>query len=362
MNNIEKLISERGIPELLRFECGEPVRTVADFEKRREEIKTLLQQKEYGYIPPKPEHFRVEVTEDNDKYLAGKATKRSLMLYATLGGKEFSFPATSVIPNGEGKHPVFVHINFRDLVPDVYQPTEEIIDRGYACFSFGYKDVTSDDGDFKDKCAPYLLKSRRAKTATGKIAMWSWTAMRVMDYIETLDCIDLEHVAVIGHSGLGKTALLTAAFDERFKYAISNDSGCSGAALSRGNTGETVEVINRVFPFWFCPDYNDAAKNGRELEFDQHFLMALTVPRHVIVGSAKEDLWADPTSEFLGLAAVNPAYAIYGMKGLVHNDEIPTAKSYLGEGDSCYQVRFGTHYLSREDWHAYMNFIDSKRG
>ncbi len=361
MTNIEKLIAQRGIPELLRMKDGTPVRSQSDFEMRREEIKKLLQEKEYGYIPKKPDHLRVEITEEKDKFLAGKATMKKLTFISTVGDKEFSFPAISVIPNGDGKHPAFVHINFRPNVPDIYQPTEEIIDRGYACISFCYSDVTSDDGNFKDKCARYLLKSRRAKSATGKLAMWAWAAMRIMDYLETQDNIDLDHVAVAGHSRLGKTALLTSAFDDRFKYAISNDSGCSGAALSRGTIGETVGVINRAFPFWFCPSYNESAAECRELEFDQHFLMALTVPRHVIVGSAEEDLWADPTSEFLGLAAVNPAYAVFGMKGLVHNDEIPTAKAYLGDGDTCYQVRHGTHYFSREDWQAYMDFIDGKR-
>ncbi len=360
MSNIQRLFDERGIPELLRLNSGKAVTSVADFEKRKSEIRNLLQQKEYGKIPPKPEHLRFEVLNENVNAFAGKATSRKIRLFATLDEKEFSFIFNSVIPKGEGKHPAFVHINFNSM-PSSYQPVEEIIDRGYAYFSVCYTDVTSDDGDFTNGCAPYLLKSRRARSASGKIAMWAWSSMRVMDYVETLDCIDLGCVAVIGHSRLGKTALLASAFDERFKFAISNNSGCSGAALSRGSTGETIGVITNVFPYWFCPEYNDMGKNGREPDFDQHFLMALTVPRHLIVGSAKEDLWADPTNEFLGLAAVNPAYALYGMKGLVYPDEVPVAKAYLGEGDSCYQIRHGTHFLSREDWQAYMDFIDSKR-
>jgi hypothetical protein len=48
------------------------------------------------------------------------------------------------------------------------------------------------------------------------------------------------------------------------------------------------------------------------------------------------------------------------MKGLVHGEDIPEAKSVLQEGDTSYHVRHGLHYLSREDWNIYMDFIDKK--
>lgn len=362
MNQVNGLLKERNIPELLRLNNGSPVNSISDFEKRQEEIKKLLQEKEYGIIPKKPEHLSVEVTrENNENCMAGKAIRRDLKFTATLDGKEFSFIATAVIPKLEGKIPAFVHINFNGQIPSPGQPTEEIIDRGYAVFSFDYREVTNDDKDFKDKCAPFLCRSRRAKSAPGKLAMWAWAAMRVMDYVQSLDCIDKEHIAVVGHSRLGKTALLCGGFDNRFKYVISNDSGCSGAALSRCNTGESISAITDVFPFWFCPAYAEASKNGDEFDFDQHFLLALTVPRHLIVNSADEDLWADPRNEFLSLCAVNEAYELYGKRGLVHNGTVPSAKAYLGDGDSCYHIRHGKHYLSREDWNAFMDYIDAQR-
>ncbi len=358
--NIEKMLAERGLPEVLKTKNGTTITTADEFEKQREQIKRLLQEKEYGKIPPRPDHLDVSVVNCDESFCAGKAMLRKLEFKCTFGDKCFTFPVDSTIPNGEGKHPAFVHINFRPQNPDKYQPTEEIIDHGYAVFSFCYTDVATDDNDFKTKAAPYLCPSRRARSAPGKIAMWAWAAMRVMDYIQTLESIDTSNVAVIGHSRLGKTALLTGALDERFKYVISNDSGCSGAALSRGKIGESVPAITRVFPYWFCPAYVDEAPAYDTFDFDQHFLMALSVPRHLIIGSAEEDLWADPKSEFLGLAAVNDVYRLYGMKGLIHSDEVPLPKTFLGDGDSCYHIRHGNHYLSREDWLAYIKFIDSK--
>ena len=360
MTNIEKILEERSIPALMKNSSGKKITTLPEFEKRREEIKKLLAEEVYGYIPAPPEHLTVDVIEDAPNFCAGKAKKKVLKFTVTIDGKDFSFPVISVIPLSAGKHPAFIHINFTQATPSALTPTEEITDGGFAIFSFCYADVTKDNGDFKNGIAPYFGKGKRKMAAPGKIAMWAWAAMRVMDYVQTLDSIDKDNVAVIGHSRLGKTALVTGAYDDRFKYVISNDSGCSGAAITRGKVGETVPTITSVFPFWFCPRYVKNAENFEKGKYDQHFLTALTAPRHLMIGSAKEDLWADPASEFLSAVLASDAYKIYGKTGLVYKDEIPDAKSVLGEGDILYQVRLGTHYLSREDWQEYMTFIKSK--
>jgi len=358
MDNVTKAALSRGVPELLKFNNGKPVLTEADFELRREEIKSMLEEHEYGKMPDAPEHLSIEVIEKIDRFAAGKAPLTKLSFTVTVNGEKFSFPVYSVIPKTPGKHPAFVHINFRPDVPDMYMPSEEIADAGFAVFSFCYKDVTSDDNRFRNGIARLLSPARRTMTSPGKIAMWAWAAMRVMDYIETLPEIDLERVAVVGHSRLGKTALLTGAFDKRFKFVISNDSGCSGAAISRGKGGESVARITTVFPFWFAKRYAKYASHEDALPFDQHFLLAASAPRHVLIGSAKEDLWADPASEFLSAHLASEAYEkIYGMKGLVHKGEIPEATTVLDEGNVQYHVREGVHFFSREDWKYYMNFI-----
>ncbi len=356
MSNIQKLLDERNIPDIL-----DGVKTAADFEKKQDMIRKLLAERQFGEIPKKPEHMYIENGEPYENFAAGKAIRTNHIFKFEMDGKRFSFPAMSVIPKGKKRCPAFVFIAFEGGEANKYMPTEEIVERGFALFTFCYKDVSSDDNNFNSGIAKYLVKSRRKNTATSKIGLWAWAAMRVMDYIETLgDVIDLNNIAVIGHSRLGKTALVTGGYDKRFKYIISNDSGCCGAAIESGKVGERYDRISKVFPYWFCPAFNRDAGAGTPMPFDQNFLLSLSVPRCVIIGSAEEDIWADPTSEFLGVASLGDAYALYGMKGLVHNDELPEARAVLDEGDAVYYVREGAHYLSRHDWNTYMDIIEKR--
>lgn len=354
MDKISETLAKRNIPDLMNGANDKD-----SFIKRQNEIRKLLSEKMYGVIPKKPDHMRVEVVKE-EQFAAGKAVKKDLSFICEVNGVTFSFPAVSIIPKSDKKLPAFVNLCFFSEAQNKYRPSEEIIDNGFALFSFCYKDVSSDDNDFKTGIAKYLVKSRRAKNASSKIALWAWAAMRVMDYVETLDTIDLDNVAVIGHSRLGKTALVTGGFDERFKYVISNESGCAGAAIERGKCGETYKVITNVFPFWFCPSFISDVALGEEIPFDQHFLTALTAPRTLIIGSAMLDQWADPESEMLGALATNPAYELFGKRGLVHNGEVPKGRCVLDEGDACYYVREGIHYLSRHDWNTYCDIIKKK--
>ncbi len=361
MTKIQKLLNERNIPDALIMNSGKTVSNVKDFEKRRNELKRILEDEIYGVMPPAPDHLHVIPESEDTAFCAGKAPLKRNSVICEMGDKTFSFTMYSVIPKSDNPLPAFLHINFRPDVPDKYMPSEELCDRGFAVFSFCYNDVSVDDPDpkkFRDNLGKYLFPGRRSKNSPGKIALWAWAAMRVMDYIETLDCIDKDNVAVVGHPRLGKTALLAGGFDERFKYVISNCSGCSGAAITRGKIGETVQRITSVFPHWFCKNYINNADEFESRGVDQNFLLALSVPRHILIGSAEEDLWADPASEFLCLAETNKAYELYGMRGLIHNDEIPTPGSVLSDGDASYHIRHGKHYFSREDWLVYMDFIE----
>ncbi len=349
-------LKKRNIPDVLAN-----VQTLADWEKKRDQIKILLQQEEYGFLPPKPDRIEFEEKTVLKDFGAGKADLKSITITAYFGEEKFSFPIYSTVPKKGESIPAIVQINFRPDVPDRYLPSEELLDHGFAVFSFCYTDVTSDDGDFTSGLAGVLFEnSLRSETDAGKLMLWAWAAMRLLDYIETLPNIDKTKISICGHSRLGKTALVAGAFDERFACAFSNDSGCSGAALSREKIGEDLDTICRVFPFWFCENYGAYRKKEASLPFDQHFLIALLAPRRAYIASAELDDWADPRSEQLAALAASPAWKLYEKEGLLCNECFAKAGEYFHKGAIGYHLRQGTHYFSREDWLFFMHFWKNK--
>ena len=343
---LSEILKDRNVPELLS----------------REEMLDIVQAQLFGYLPPRPEKISFE-TEENiiPKFCAGKAVCHKVTVNTVINGKEFSFPFLATLPTDEEKHPFFVHINFRDLNPDRYMPTEELVDNGFAVLSVWYNDITTDDGDFTNGLAGVLFENgKRNDTDCGKIAMWAWAAQRILDYAETLpDKLDLSRSVVCGHSRLGKTALFAGATDERFAFSYSNDSGCSGAAIARGTApgGERVADICRNFPFWFCENYKKYCNNEENMPFDQHYLVASIAPRKVLIGSASEDIWADPVSEQLCCLAASPAFE----KGFVSSGEIAKIGEEFFEGNIGYHLRKGLHYFSREDYIKLIKFINLHR-
>ena len=342
---MKNLISERQLPSLLP----------------RDEMLEILQREEYGFMPCPPEKISFAKKEmRNDNVFCGKGKLWEITVTCTVNGKEFSFPVSFMLPAGEGPHPFFVNINFEKNVPNFYFPAEEILDNGFGAFNLYFKDITSDNDDFTDGLAGiFYPDGKRKDTDCGKIALWAWAASRVLDYAETEPRLDMTRAAVCGHSRLGKTALVAGAFDHRFRFVHSNDSGCSGAAIARGNTGETVSDICRVFPYWFCESYKKYPGNEESMPFDQHFLLASIAPNYVTVGSASEDDWADPTGEQLSCFAASEAFEKEGLTGFVCDRKAEIGDCFF-DGHIGYFLRKGRHFYSREDWIKVISFIKSK--
>jgi dienelactone hydrolase len=361
------------LPDPLVMLDGRRVETAEQWRsERRPELLELFRKYVYGRAPiGRPADLRFVTVDVTPGLMDGKATRKRIDLVFSGPGGPGRIRVFLLVPSDAGKPvPAFLLINHRkfdDFDPgrvmnSPFWPAERLVERGYAAVVVQAQDVDPDVDDgfkngvhgiFDDPAKP------RASDAWATIAAWAWGASRAMDYLETDPAIDASKVAVIGHSRGGKTALWCGAQDERFALVISNDSGCTGAALSRRPVGETVKKINDGFPHWFCTNYRDF--NGREdaLPVDQHELVALMAPRRVYVASASEDAWADPEGEFLACVYASPVYQLLGHPG-VESATMPPPETPLHAGRIGYHLRTGKHDLAAYDWEQYMDFADKQ--
>jgi hypothetical protein len=378
------LPSQPEMPNPLVMMDGTKVTTKAQWvEQRRPELRALFQHYMYGTLPPaKP--VTAKVLHEDTKAFGGKATLREVSISA-IPGHEFSL--LLVIPNGR-KHPspCFVGPNFsgnhtladdpkiavtsawmygkdgkateegRGKQKDVWN-LEQSIDRGYAVATFYPGEVDPDRADVRGGIRPLLPKDLE----TTSIACWAWAVSRCVDYLTTLkDEVDAKHIAVVGHSRLGKTALLAAAFDDRIAMAIPLQAGCGGTAPSRGKVGESVKQINDRFPHWFNANFKQFNDDTSKLPFDQNCLVALCAPRPVLFSNAKEDQWANPDGQFEVLKAADPVYRFLDAGDLDAKEVPPLGK--LVDSKLGYFIRAGKHSMTLEDWRAFWDFADKHFG
>lgn len=360
---LKEILKERDLLPILKMNDGSVV-TVENWRERRAEMLDDLQKYSYGYTPDCLGEGTGEVIFEDKIAYAGKVTEQHINITFNTPNGPFTFYSELYIPNGVEKPPVFLNHAFR-RAPDRYLPIEEITDQGFALFIMVYTDVVNDNlgGDFSDGMGKMfgVTHPRQDKTEWGKIGMWSYAASRALDYLLTRDDIDAVHTAVVGHSRLGKTALWTAAQDERFWCAISNDSGYGGAATSKHGTGEKVDDFLKWGSWdWFCENFKDYQGKEDDKPYDQAHLIACIAPRLVCVGSAVEDWGADPVSEFLTTLHASSAWELLGEKGLITPDKMPEVNDHLTEGNIGYHLRAHRHFFSREDWNHYIKFLKSK--
>mgnify|MGYP000915395003 CR=1 FL=1 len=362
---LQQEVFRRQLPPLLKMNDGRNC-TAALWRERRTEILDILQKNIYGYTPKAPENVIGEIIEQSSvRAFAGKVNQQKIYIRFDTPNGEFGFPFYLFLPRNIFKAPLFLLINFRPDIPDIYCPIEEITDNGFALAIIYYKDVVNDNhhGDYSDGLGKIFIGNRKRRSDEwGKIGMWAYAASRVLDYLLTREEIDHRHIAVVGHSRLGKTALWCAAQDERFFMGISNNSGIGGAAIAKHSTGERViDFIKAGSWDWFCEKFKEySGYEDVNMPYDQHFLLAAIAPRYICVGSAELDSGADPRSEFLSCVAASEVYRLLGYKGIVTPDKYPEADTSLHEGEIGYHIRKGRHYFSRYDWNQYMNFMRQK--
>jgi hypothetical protein len=377
------------LPDPLRMLDGSKVDSAHDWrERRRPELLRLFEHYMYGYAPlgPVPMEFRVLAQGDA---LGGNARWRrvgvhvhtpagvpTIELLLLLPARRAAPRATFLGLNFEGNHslladpvvpePLCAALSAHGRVPrggaahawDV----ERVLSRGYALAGIHTCDVKPDRPKPDEGIQHHFMPagSEPDPHAWGTLRAWAWGLSRAVDYLVTDDDVGQRPIAVVGHSRLGKAAMVAAAFDERIALACVLQAGCGGSAPSRSNVGESVRNINTGFPHWFNAEFKKFNAEPARLPFDQHCLAALVAPRPLLFANAAEDTWANPVGQFEVLRAAQPVYALLGAGGL-ESQRLP-AVGELSAGRLGYFLRPGTHSMTATDWAAFLDFADRHLG
>ncbi len=362
------LAGEVMLPDPLLTNAGVRVTTPAAWPARRAEILEIFTREMFGRAPvARPAGMKITVTETTSGMMNGTAERRLIRIDWVGPGGSSGMNLILFVPTAQTK-PAGCFLLICNRPPEnidptrqqrsPYWPAESIIARGYAAATFYNDDIDPDKHDeFKNGVHGVFDIPPRSNDAWGTLAAWAWGASRAIDALVEQPGIDVKRISVVGHSRGGKTALWCGAQDERVALTISNNSGCGGAAISRGKAGENVARINKTFPHWFNANYKNWDNKEFEAPFDQHELIALCAPRLVYVASATEDAWADPAAEFRATVAATPVWQLFGLTGMTAMAQ-PAAEQPEQTGHIGYHLRTGKHDLTEYDWEQYMNFAD----
>ena len=352
-----KLINK--LPDPFLKEDGNRVVTLEDWNLRRQEIKDMIINIQYGSMPNSPE--KVTITNLESKTLDGGETQDEL--YFDFVPKrdqpeiKFGMNVTVLSPSVEAVKrrqnsvkdfgvngiPALIYVGksvFYDLLQNGYM---------MICYENNQLEPMEMGNPIVGPAQQAYEELEPGKYSWGSISVWAWGALQLLEYALTLTAINKKQIMISGHSRNGKTALLAGALDDRIAIVNPAGSGCAGAGsyLALGDDCEDLAALTsrKRWWTWTHPDFEKWAGREKDLPFDQHFLMGLVAPRPLLRTEGHNALWANPKGTNASFLATQPIYDFLGTpkRNGIH---IREGGHYQGEEDSAALLAFA-------DWHFF---------
>lgn len=349
--------------------------STTDWESEKLRVRSRFEAEIYGALPKSFDTSKISAR--NITQHSFNANIEEVVLKPAYGAE---FTAVILTPiNTTGPLPIIMMENFcpnHNVVPveELSRPNGNYFDcsgTGFMSKLFGYFfgryittppiDMIMDQGfalavihppenypDNSIRFEPHRKNAPSPDQPWGAIGAWAYQFSSLSNYLDS----DGRYSSTIayGHSRYGKSALLSAAFDTNIDGVISHQSGTGGASLSKNKKGETVTAITEGYPHWFAPNYSEAS-----LSIDQHHLLALIAPRPLLLGNAKRDVWSDPEGAFKAAQGASSVYKLYGSEGLKQSK----LTAFDPTADISFWMRSGTHGVVKEDWPAFLKFMNA---
>ncbi len=399
------------LPDVLTFAEGTPVTTLAQWAKRRDELRRILAHYAIGHAPPPPGNVTGRVLH-TETVASGTVTYR--LIHLTFGpGEKLSLeiglftpatvgpfpailspagspPGATVLPRlppgpnqGRGQNVLLVvgpaataaaSVSSTAPVIPGQEPAAapgapaarggrggpvtaesiaarhaEVFRRGYALVMYNNNDC-AEDTTLRLTDGSWAFRTTRFYPAYpgydwGILAGWAWGASRIADYLVSDPAIDARKLIVTGASRAGKSAMVAAAFDERFMGApvVTGGGGVGAYRFAGPRNSETLDVMQKKYPNWFSPHLHEFWGQREKLPFDQHWFLALCAPRPFLALEGDTDTISLPAAVRASFAGAQPAYALFGAEAPAR-----LGVNYAPHG----------HAFTADDWTALMDFAD----
>lgn len=282
------------------------VKNLKQWQKRRAEIASLIQEYEIGEIPEvKREQVKAHMNGD------------TLFVDVTVGQETLTLSSVIRYPTvGEAPYPLMIGTSMLALPYDIFK------ERPIATMNFqerqvnGYSQMRGETDRTKYgfvRLYPHLIDN-------GAYSEWAWGFQRLIDGLEILGPevtkIDTKHIGCSGCSYAGKMALFCGAFDPRVALVIAQEPGGGGAAAWRvSQTLDEVEDLDRTDYHWFKESlkerYHD--DNVYDLPYDHHELCAMICPRAFLMLGNPDYKWLADESGYVSVNAARKVWQKFGL-------------------------------------------------
>ncbi len=278
----------------------QPVKTVADWGKRRAAILAAMQTV-MGPLPKTRAPLELKVEEEFD---CGSYVRRRISYISEPGQR---VPAYLLVPktllDGKSKAPAVLSLHPTHKLgskvtvglasyPDA-EYGRELAERGYVVLAPPYPLLADYHPD---------LKKLGYQSGTMKAI---WDNVRGLDLLASLPFVGAKGFAAIGHSLGGHNSVYTAAFDDRIKVVVSS----CGLDSYRDYMGGNIKgwTSDRYMPKLL--EYKDRLG---ELPFDFHEIVGTLAPRHVFISAPIGDTNFRSKSVDAVVKAAAEVYRLYG--------------------------------------------------
>lgn len=300
--DVRYFLDEKGRPQ--------PVRTTADWERRRQQILEGMQTV-MGKLPGPEKLVPLDVQQLEEVRLDGGLVRRKISYQTERDDRVQAYlflpPEPADAPAGSIKRRAAVLCLHQTTGIGKSEPAGlggspnlhyalHLAQRGYVTLAPDYPSFGEHPFDFADPKFGYTSGTMKA----------IWDNRRAIDLLETLPQVDKERIGCIGHSLGGHNTMFTAAFEPRIKALVSN---CGFTRFHKYYDGKLAGWTSDRYMPKIASEYGN---DPNRVPFDFPEIVASFAPRPFLASSPVGDGNFEVSGVRETIAAAAPVYRLFG--------------------------------------------------